>query len=167
MEESLRKSGETQSEILNFHQVFEERLRIKKIVEDELGLDVDTIEEHSSSPLVTVFNTHYKEEYDTLHEKAKQFRVADFKGLGEATKELRRQKTEYEKSLTEQSTDIDYETIFEGNAALRGIVDIKNSLSTLRNFRMKRMYEMLDPKIRSQFKDKYVNILETLQREIQ
>ncbi|MEK7498763.1 MAG: AAA family ATPase, partial [Patescibacteria group bacterium] len=167
MEESLRKSGETQSEILNFHQVFEERLRIKKIVEDELGLDVDTIEEHSSSPLVTVFNTHYKEEYDTLHEKAKQFRVADFKGLGEATKELRRQKTEYEKSLTEQSTDIDYETIFEGNAALRGIVDIKNSLSTLRNFRMKRMFEMLDPKIRSQVKDKNEKILETVQREIQ
>jgi translation elongation factor EF-G len=110
---------EKKDEIPNFHQVFEDRLRIKKIVKDELGLDLDNIEENTNSPLYTIFEKHYKQEYDELNEKAKQFKKADFKEEGGAKKELQKQKIEYEKSLLENIPQINYEKIFSDYPELK------------------------------------------------
>src|ERR1035437_3546160 len=102
MEGIPNKSTEKENEIPNFHRIFEDRLRIKKIARDELGLDLENIKKDSNSSLATIFNKHYKQEYDELNEKAKQFKVSDFKDLNEATTELQKQKTEYEKRGAEK-----------------------------------------------------------------
>jgi len=106
------------TDVLNFHQVFEDRLRIKKIVKNELGLDLDAIKENSSSPLFTIFEKYYKQEYDELNEKARQFKKSDFKE-NEAKIELQKQKIEYEKSSIENIPQINYEKIFSDYPELK------------------------------------------------
>ncbi|MBP6911928.1 MAG: AAA family ATPase [Candidatus Pacebacteria bacterium] len=165
MEGISNKSTEKQYEISNFHQVFEDRLRIKKIVKDELGLDLDNIGDDQNSPLIAIFNKYYKQEYDELNEKAKQFKKADFKE-NEAKIELQKQKTEYEKSGAENIAQIDYEKIFTDYPDLKEVLDIKNSISALKDFRMKRTFEILNPKIGIKVKDKNEKILATIQAEI-
>lgn len=165
MEGIPNKSIEKQGEILNFHQIFEDRLRIKKIVKDELGLDLDNIKENLNSPLYTIFEKHYKQEYDELNEKAKQFKKSDFKE-NEAKIELQKQKTEYEKSSIENIPQIDYEKIFADNPELKQVLDTKSAISALKDFRMKRTFEILNPKIGLKVKERNERILETIQKEI-
>lgn len=167
MEGIHNKSIEKQDEISNFHQVFVDRLRIKKIVKDELGLDLERIKDDQDSPLIDIFNKYYKPEYDELNEKAKQFKGADFGGLNEAKTELQKQKTEYEKSATENIAQIDYEKIFSDYPELKEVLDTKSSISALKDFRMKRTFEILNPKIGIKIKDKNEKILSTIQAEIE
>ena len=77
MEGILKTSLEQQGETDNFHQVFEDRLRIKKIANDELGITLKDnengdVKNSSNSPLVAIFDKYYKEEYDELNKKAKK-----------------------------------------------------------------------------------------------
>jgi len=154
-----------QVEIANFHQIFEDRLRIKKIARDEFGLDLENTKDSSSSPLFAIFNKYYRQEYDELNEKAKQFKKADFKE-NEAKEELQKQKTEYEKTSTENISQIDYEKIFTDYPELKEVLNIKNSISYLKDFRMKRTFEILNPKIGLNIKDRNEKILASVQIEI-
>ncbi len=168
MEGLSNKSIEKQGETPNFHQVFEDRLRIKKILRDELGLDLENIKDNSNSPLFAIFDKYYKQEYDELNEKAKHFKKEDFKeSEGGAKIELKKQKTEYEKSSAENVTQIDYKKIFVDYPELKEILDTQSSISLLKDFRMKRTFEILNPKIGIKVKDKNEKILETIQIEIQ
>ena len=166
MEGISKKEIEKQDEVINFHQVFEDRLRIKKIARDEFGFDLDDSNGTTNSPLFAIFNKYYKQEYDELNEKAKQFKKTDFKDDGGAKIELLKQKSYYEKSLVENITQIDYEKIFSDNPDLKEVLDIKNSITALKDFRMKRTFEILNPKIGLKIKERNEKILEGIQTEI-
>ena len=166
MEGTPNKSIEKQNEITNFHQVFEDRLRIKKIARDEFGLDLENTKDSSNSPLFAIFNKYYRQEYDELNEKAKLFKKTDFKE-NEAKIELQKQKTEYEKNGAENIAQIDYEKIFTDYPELKEILNTKNTISVLKDFRMKRMFEILNPKVGVIVKNKNGEILESIKTEIE
>jgi MoxR-like ATPase len=166
MERTPGKSIEKQDGSTNFHQVFEDRLRIKKIARDEFGLDLENTKDNSDSPLFAIFNEYYRQEYNELNEKAKQFKKTDFKE-DEAKVELQKQKTEYEKSGTENIAQLDYEKIFADYPEIKEVLNTKKTISVLKDFRMKRMFEILNPKIGVMVKNKNGKILENIQTEIE
>ncbi len=163
----MEKMPNKESEEINFHQVFEDRLRIRKIASEELGLELENLDKNSNPLLLNIFNKYYKDEYDELNEKAKQFKISDFGDLSEAKSELKKQKTKFEKSSTENIAQIDYEKIFADYPELKDVLDTKNSISVLKDFRMKRAFEILNPKIEIKIKDKNEKILEAIHAEIE
>ena len=167
MEGIPNNSIEKHGEISNFHQIYEDRLRIKKIARYEFGLDLDNTKDSTNSPFFAIFNKYYKKEYDELNEKARQFKKEDFKGEGEAKKVLQKQKIEHEKSWAENIAQIDYEKIYSDYPELKEVLDVKNSISALKDFRMKRTFEILNPKVGIKIKDRNEKILGAIQTEIE
>ncbi|PJC01676.1 MAG: hypothetical protein CO073_03070, partial [Candidatus Komeilibacteria bacterium CG_4_9_14_0_8_um_filter_36_9] len=165
----------------NFHEVFEKRLEIKKLAK-ELGLDVQALEETKNTPEGRIFDIYYKSDFDELNKKASAFKISDFgqedssnvERLKDALKTIKKQKTQYdsqlsenERKILEDQAQIDYEKIFAEYGDLKEVLDTKNTVSVLKDFRMKRMFEILNPKIGANIKNKNEKILESVQMEIE
>ena len=164
----------------NFHEVFEKRLELKKLAK-ELGLDVQKLEETKNTSEGKIFDAYYKADFDELNKKASTFKISDFGPkdasntgrLKEAIETMKKQKAQYdsqlsesERKILEDQAQIDYEKIFTEYADLKKVLHTKNTISILKDFRMKRMFEILNPKIGATIKNKNEKILESIQTEI-
>ena len=167
----------------NFHEVFEKRLELKKLAL-ELGLDVQALEETKNTPEGKIFDTYYKSDFDELNKRASTFKIADFgqkdssnmemERLKDALETIKKQKIQYdshllenERKILEDQAQIDYEKIFTEYEGLKDVLDTKNTVSVLKDFRMKRMFEILNPKIGATIKNKNEKILGSIQTEIE
>src|SRR3989344_3012780 len=164
----------------NFHEVFEKRLELKKLAK-ELGLDVQKLEETKNTSEGKIFDAYYKADFDELNKKASTFKISDFGPkdasntgrLKEAIETMKKQKAQYDSQLSESErkiledhAKIDYEKIFAEYEGLKKVLHTKNTISILKDFRMKRMFEILNPKIGATIKNKNEKILESIQTEI-
>ena len=154
---------------------------MKKLAK-ELGLDVNKLKEKQNTPEGKIFDTYYKEDYEELDKKASAFKVSDFgekdssnmDRLKKALESLKKQKVSYdtqlsenERKILEDQAQIDYEKIFAEYGELKEILDTKNTISVLKDFRMKRMLEILNPKIGANVKEKNEKILVSIQAGIE
>ena len=175
------KTENSQGNQQNFHEIFEKRLELKRIAK-ELGLDVTKLKEENNTPEGKIFSMYYKSDFEELDQKASTFKIADFgendasfkKNADEAVEAIKKQKTEYDEQLLKEENNnlldqaqIDYEKIFADNGEIKEILDAKNTISVLKDFRMKRMFEILNPRIGVTVKNKNEKILGTIQAEIE
>ena len=124
----------------NFHEVFEERKGLKR--------ELKKLDENSGKAAKGVDSFKVKlfeEELETSNAKAKKFRIADFSTLGEAKKALRAQKTKYGEKISKDQTGIDYEAILEATPEIGDVKNIIEDIKDLRDFRMQKMFELLNP----------------------
>ncbi len=182
MEEMFKtKTKNSQENEQNFHEIFEKRLELKRIAK-ELGLDVTKLKEENNTPEGKIFSMYYKSDFEELDQKASTFKIVDFgekdasfkKTADEAVESIKKQKIEYDEQLLKEEhnnlldqAQIDYEKIFADNGEIKEILDAKNTISLLKDFRMKRMFEILNPRIGVTVKNKNEKILWTIQAEIE
>ena len=132
----------------NFHEIAESRREIKKILM-ESG-DIGT--------------KYYKKPLSDIEERASKFKIAELGGLSNAKEFLGKQKEEYEKNLLGQ---IDYESILKKYPEVGEIREIIGNVADLKNFRMRRMFEILDPKVSLSTKKISESVLEGVKQEIE
>ncbi len=150
----------------NFHEIYEKRKELKQAI-NELGIDSD---EDSSKK--RIFEKHYKKDKEAVDEKAAGFSVEDFKteekgGLSGAKETLRKQKAEYEKGLLKDRAQIDYEIIEGETPEIKVPLKARQEITDLKDFRMRRMLDVLNPKVSLAVKKGIEPVLETVNEEIE
>jgi len=116
----------------NFHAISEERKELRQAV-SELG------EKNG------IFDKHYRKPLEDLQTQAAEFKVADYGGLSGAKIELKKQKADYEEQMEAGRAHIDYEAIFRATPEVAGVEQLAKKITYLKDFRMRRMFEILDP----------------------
>jgi hypothetical protein len=139
--------------IPNFHEVSEERKELRKAVA-ELG---------GEGP---IFEKHYKKPLAEADEQAGKFKIADFGGLKGAKEVLKRQKDEYEKEAEGDRAQIDYEQILKATPEVGEVQEVLENIAELKDFRMRRMFELLSPETSLSAKKRNEAVLKTVKGEI-
>lgn len=138
----------------NFHEISEKRKELRKAI-GELG-DKNSI-----------FEKHYKKPLKEVNEEAAKFRVANFGSLKEAKEALKKQKAEYEAEILEDGADIDYEAILEQTPEVSEVQKAMKNIVNLKDFRMRRMFEILSPETSLSTKNRNEAVLKTIKEEIE
>jgi len=147
----------------NFHEISEKRKELRKAI-GELG-------DNS-----VIFEKHYKKPVEEVKSEASRFKIADFKdkkdpdekdmGLKGAKEALRKQKSEYEKEVLENGADIDYETILKNTPELGKVQKTLENIADLKDFRMRRMFEILNSQTSLPARKRNEAVLKTIKEEI-
>jgi MoxR-like ATPase len=137
----------------NFHEVSEGRKELRKAI-NELG---------NEGP---IFDKHYKGPLKEADEQASRFKVEDFGGLKGAKKVLEKQKWEYEQEILDDHAQVDYEEILKVTPEVREVQEVMKSIADLKDFRMKRMFELLSPRTSLSAKKRDEAVLKTIKKEI-
>ena len=137
----------------NFHEISEKRKELRKAV-GELG------------DKGVILEKHYKKPLEEINEQASEFKVADFGGLKEAKEALRKQKAEHEAEVLEDGADIDYEAILEETPEISEAQRAMKNIVDLKDFRMRRMFEILSPETSLSTKKRNEAVLKTIKEEI-
>jgi len=137
----------------NFHEISEDRKDLRKAI-NELG------EKNS------IFEEHYKEPLAEADSKAVEFKIADFGGLSGAKEVLKQQKVEYETEMKADLAHIDYETIIRDEPEVGRVHQLIKKNAYLKDFRMRRMLETLNPQTSLKTQKRNEAVLKTIQREI-
>ena len=137
----------------NFHGVSEKRKELRKAV-SELG------------DKSAIFDKHYKKPLEEANEQASEFKVADFGSLKEAKESLKKQKKEHEAEVLEDGADIDYETILEETPEISETQKVIKNIADLKDFRMRRMFEILSRGASLSAKKRNEAVLKTIKEEI-
>jgi len=137
----------------DFHEVSEKRKDLRRAI-NELGIDTNTTESDAgaNSSGQKIFEKHYKKEKEALDTRASAFKIADFKteekdGLTGAKEALGRQKNEYEKEISKDRAQIDYEAIKKETPEIEVPQKAMKEIADLKDFRMRRMFDALNPKV--------------------
>ena len=138
----------------NFHEVFEKRKELRRAA-SELG------------DKGVIFNKHYKKPLEEANEQASEFRVADFGGLKEAKEALKKQKAEHEAEVLKDGADIDYDAILEETPEIAEVQKVMKNIVDLKDFRMRRMFEILSPETSLSAKKRNEAVLKTIKEEIE
>jgi MoxR-like ATPase len=153
MEQIQNQSSEdVGAEPINFHEVSERRKDIRKAAL-ELGGNG------------AIFDKHYKKPLQEVNEEAGIFKMENFGGFSGAKKALKKQKAEYEENVTERSHS-EYEEIFETSPDVEEALKIMNDIADLKNFRMRRMFEILGGRTSPETKKRNESVLKTVKEEI-
>ena len=147
-----RSPEDAGAEPVNFHEVSEKRKDIRK-ASLELG-------GHGA-----IFDKHYKKPLEETNEEADSFKMENFGGLSGAKKALKKQKAEYNEKVTERS-HIEYEEIFKASPDVKEALKIMEDIADLRNFRMRRMFEILGGRTSPETKKRNESVLKTVKEEI-
>src|SRR3989338_774958 len=137
----------------NFHEVSEKRRELRKAI-SELG------------DKGVIFEKHYKKPLEEADQEAGDFKVADFGGTKGAKEALRKQKSEYEKEVLENGADVDYETILKNTPEISEVQKVMENIADLKDFRMRRMFEILDSRTSLPAKKRNEAVLKTIKEEI-
>jgi len=138
---------------LNFHEIAKERRALRKAA-GEIGNEGE------------IFDEHYKKPLEEAQNQAAEFKVSDFGGLKKSKEVLKKQRAEYEKKLLDEMSGIDYEAILSETPEIGKARKIIEGLAKLRDFRMLRMLETLNPKSSPATKKRNEAILETIREKI-
>jgi len=137
----------------NFHEISEKRKELRKAI-GELG------------DKGVIFNKHYKKPLEEANIQASEFRVADFGGLKKAKEALKKQKAEHETEVLEDGADIDYEAILKETPEFREVQKVMKNIVDLKDFRMRRMFEILNPRTSLSAQKRNEAVLKTIKEEI-
>ncbi|MEI6397088.1 MAG: AAA family ATPase [Candidatus Taylorbacteria bacterium] len=145
----------------NFHEVSEKRKDLRRAI-DELG---------KGSSGQKIFDKHYKKEKEILDTKASAFKITDFKtaekgGLTGAKESLRKQRGEYDKEISKDHAQIDYEAIEKETPEIEVPQKAMGEIAELKDFRMRRMFDALNPKVSLAVKKGIEPVLESVNEEI-
>jgi len=138
----------------NFHEIAENRKELRKAL-SELG-----------DKNGAIFEQHYKKPLDEVQKQASTFKVADFTGLKGAKEALKKQKNEYEQNLAENQSQIDSEAILKETPEMGETQKIIENISDLKDFRMRRMFETLNPQTSLPARKRNESVLKTVKKEI-
>ncbi len=137
----------------NFHEVSEERKGLRKTVK-ELGDNEVIIEKHYKKPL------------ETVEARASDFKIANFGGLTGAKQALGKQKTQYEEKVLQDGANIDYEAILQTTPEIGEVQKVLEDIADLKDFRMRRMFELLSPDTSMSVRKRNEAVLITIKEEI-
>jgi len=137
----------------NFYEVSEKRKELRDAI-SELG---------DKGP---IFEKHYKKPLTEANKEASEFKVEDFGGLTGAKKALRKQKAEYEEEALAGRAHIDYEQILKITPEVGEVQKVMENIADLKDFRMRRMFELLSPDTSLSAKKRNESVLKTLKEEI-
>ena len=141
----------------NFAQIAQQRNELRQAVR-ELGSDRNNPDSVEGS----IFVKHYQKELEALNMKAKAFKVADVGGLAKAKEMLHRQKEE----LLKQNSGLDLDVILTETPVIKEILETMENIADLKDFRMKRILEILNPDISLVTKKRNESVLKTIKNEI-
>jgi len=137
----------------NFHEISEKRKELRGAI-SELG---------DKGP---IFEKHYKKPLAEADEEASKFKIEDFGGISGAKKVLKKQKSKYEEDFSEDRAHIDYETILKVAPEVGEVQKITEEIADLKDFRMRRMLELLSPQTSLSAKTRNEAVLKTVKEEI-
>ena len=138
----------------NFYEISEKRRELKESSKELGGKGA-------------IFEKHYKKPLDEINEEAAKFKIADFGGLSGAKEIFKKQKSEYETGTLENQAQVDYETILEDTPEVGKAREVMKHIESLKDFRMKRMFEILNPKISPSTKKISEAVIESIKEEIE
>jgi MoxR-like ATPase len=155
----------TEESTPNFHEISEQRKELKKAI-SELGIKTGEGKVNSDTPEGVIFNKHYKKPLEDVDTQASKFKIADFGGLEGAKDALRRQKTEHEQESLQDRAHIDYESILKTTPQVGEVQKTMENISDLKDFRMRRMFEILSPQTSLSARKRNEGVLKTIKGEI-
>jgi hypothetical protein len=138
---------------VNFHEISENRKELRKAI-SELG---------DTGP---IFDKHYKNPLAETDEQASTFKVKDLGGLKGAKEALKKQKAKYEEEVLADRAQIDYEAILQATPEVGEVQKVMENIADLKDFRMRRMFEILSPEITLATKKRNEAVLKTIKEEI-
>jgi len=138
---------------VNFHEISEHRRELRKAI-NELG------------DKAAIFDKHYKKPLSEADEQASGFKVEDFGGLSGAKEALKKQKSEYEEEALVDRAHIDYDVILKATPEVGEVQKVMGNIADLKDFRMRRMFEILNPEITLATKKRNEAVLKTIKKEI-
>ena len=137
----------------NFHEISEDRKELRKAI-SELGGEG------------AIFDKHYKKPLAEADEQAGEFKAADFGGLKGAKEALKKQKAEHEEEVLADRAHIDYEQILKVAPEVGEVQGMMENIADLKDFRMRRMFELLSPETSLSAKKRNESVLKTIKEEI-
>jgi MoxR-like ATPase len=148
-------------EKVNFHEVSEKRKELRKAIAELGGRG-------------SIFDKHYKEPLAEANEEAGVFKNTVDGLNSEKTEEekvspkefLKLQKAEYEEQILTERAHIDYEEILKAEPKIAEVQKVMEDISDLKDFRMIRMFETLNPKTSLSARKRNEAVLKTVKEEI-
>ena len=159
------KEGEGEKN-LNFHKVFEDRLELKKTIKNEFGITKNGGGSDLDAFKKKIYEKHYKDDLVDLEDKASSFSIEENGGFSESKKILEKQKNEYEKELLNNLSKIDYSSIRKENPQISKVQESLEEISKLKDYRIHKIFEILDPKCSKETKERNEKILDSVKNEI-
>ena len=159
------KEGEGEKN-LNFHKVFEDRLELKKTIKNEFGITKNGGGSDLDAFKKKIYEKHYKDDLVDLEDKASSFSIEENGGFSESKKILKNQKKEYEKELLNNLSKIDYSSIRKENPQISKVQESLEEISKLKDYRIHKIFEILDPKCSKETKERNEKILDSVKNEI-
>src|SRR3989344_4376431 len=144
---------QTPEDTPNFYEVSEKRKELRRAI-IELG---------DKSP---IFDKHYKEPLGEANREASEFKIAGFGGLIGAKEALKKQKALQKQSILDDTAHIDYEAILQATPEVGGVQKVMENIAELKDFRMRRMFEILNPRTSLSAKKRNESVLKTVKKEI-
>ena len=92
--------------------------------------------------------------------------MADFGGMTGAKEAFKQQKAKYEKEALADRAHIDYETILKTTPEISEVQKLMENISDLKDFRMRRMLEILNPQTSLSTQKRNESVLKTVKEEI-
>ncbi len=145
----------------NFHEISEERKELRKAIAE---LDINRNNESNSDNII--FEKHYKKPLEEVQKQASDFKVADFGSLKGAKEALKKQKAEYVEEALEDRAHIDYEAILKETPEIGEVQKVIEKISSNKDFRMRRMFETLNPQTSISTKKRNEELFKTIKEEI-
>ncbi|MCX6717806.1 MAG: AAA family ATPase, partial [Candidatus Taylorbacteria bacterium] len=148
-------------DIPNFHEISEDRKELRKAV-SELGGKGAIFDKHYKKPLQDM-----DRQAGTLKQMLDEINKGKKPEERKSAKEfLKAQKTEYEAVAEKDGANIDYEQILKTTPELGEVQKVMENISDLKDFRMRRMFELLSPETSLSAKKRNEAVLKTLKEEI-
>ena len=141
----------------NFHEISENRKELRKAIAELGGRGA-------------IFDKHYKKPLEDANKQASDFKVPDlgnnWGGMKKAVEALKTQKAEYEEGAEKDGAHIDYEEILKTTPEVEPVQKLMQNIADLKDFRMRRMFEILSPGISLSAKKRNEAVLKTVKEEI-
>src|SRR3989344_4574595 len=164
--EKIPNQNTPPTEDTNFHEISEERKALREALR-ELRVKVGKGKTGGKSPRDRIVERNYKEPLDDLNKKASHFNIKELGGLSEAKEFLKKQRAEYEAEMLHNHSAVDYDSILEETPEIDGVKKIMEDVAGLKDFRMRRMLETLNPKTSQVAKKRNEGVLKTIREEIE
>ncbi len=145
----------------NFHEVSENRKELRKAIA-ELGGEGPIYEKHYKKPLEDA-----DEQAGTLKRVLNKINKGKEQGERKSAKEfLKEQKDEYKEGVEKDSAHIDYRVILKVTPEVGEVQKVLENIADLKDFRMRRMFELLSPETSLSAKKRNEAVLKTIKAEI-
>ncbi|MEI6420399.1 MAG: AAA family ATPase [bacterium] len=149
----------------NFHEIAERRKELRKAI-GELGIDLGVEKPTPKTAEGKIYAKHYQKPLEEAETQAFKFKVADFGSLSGAKEALRKQKNDYEEDVLSDRAHIDYEVILKETPEIGEVQKVIENIADLKDFRMRRMFEILSPQTSLPTKKRNEAVLKTVKEEI-